>query len=504
MHLLQPTRDKQNQKLNFLKQVVMKKINHNPKRNFLFLLVIALLLYGNAGLAQNRDDVTRLLARAKTAYEMENYEDALREYKKVQKLAPNHPDLYKAKAVVYKKLGSVNDLTSAMESYETYLRLAPKADDRDAILKEIASLEYIIETKIRDGIVLDDLSGVWVAMDNLTVTKTDRKTLESTWHCDFIFEISEIQKTGKYTVTIQKEGSRYYRETIIEKTVYIVPQKDFSFNFTIADAQVYTPNQGAYSAAKLGAGMLGSLTGMGWLGDAANVAVDIKQFNDLPSNTQTSYTFALKYVDGKLKGLVNVVQKFADPNQQRTLENGLYEITFVKKGENFRNEIKNLIENKPDILYPILNDYGNKTGYYTDRYGDISSKEIKNKISDFNPQLGERYQRAKNQETIGMTIAITGTAAIFAALPVLIVGSSGKNAKNHNERLMTTGYWLAGAGLGTTIFGLSIGMPATYRAIPRIVKEYNDQVTSQPKRKLTSQLNFGVTPSGNLGAVLTF
>ena len=163
-----------------------------------------------------------------------------------------------------------------------------------------------------------------ISKDNI-IAQINKKTGETSYLADFVFEISEIQKTGKYRVTIQKAGSRYYRETIIDKTVNIIPQKDASFNFTIVDAQIHTPNQGGYAGAR---GAIGILQNFGiipaWLGQAGHVAVDIAQSNDLPNNTQTAYIFALRYIDGELKGLVNVVQKFANPNQQRTLENGLH------------------------------------------------------------------------------------------------------------------------------------------------------------------------------------
>ena len=76
--------------------------------------------------------------------------------------------------------------------------------------------------------------------------------------------------------------------------------------------------------------MAGAATGMNWVTDAANVAVDVAQANDLPSNTQTAYIFGLQYKDGELEGLVNIIQRFANSKKQQTSRNDVYEITFVK------------------------------------------------------------------------------------------------------------------------------------------------------------------------------
>jgi len=349
----------------------------------------------------NVEEMRRYIRRAQTAYNANEFEDALKEYKTAQTLAPQYPELYKAIGDVYEKLGGTSNLNEAVTNYKYYLELAPNAEDSRAIQDRIYDLEYLHEKSAKYDEILDDLSGIWVAVNNLQIAPKKKKTDEDLFFADFVFEISEIQKTGKYRVTILPENSRYYTESIIDKTVNIVPQKDASFNFTIADAQSYTPNQGTYSALKL----LGSLTGTSWVTDATNIAVDAAQANDLPSNTQTAYMFALKYNEGKLEGLVNIVQKFNDPKQQKTSENGLHEITFVKSkktdnGIEFTDEMQKNLENQPDYIYP------NEKGLYEfrDKWGNkLSYKEATNKLKNIDSQWKKKVKLTTFMEqlTIG-------------------------------------------------------------------------------------------------------
>jgi len=342
----------------------------------------------------NVEEMRRHIRRAQTAYNVNEFEDALKEYKAAQTLAPQYPELYKAIGDVYEKLGGTSNLNEAVANYKYYLELAPNAEDSRAIQDRVYDLEYLHEKSAKQDEILDDLSGIWVAVNNLQMAPKNKKNDENMFFADFVFEISEIQKTGKYRVTILPENSRYYMESIIDKTVNIVPQKDASFNFTIADAQSHTPNQGTYSVLRL----LGSLSGTSWATDAANAAVDVAQANDLPSNTQTAYMFALKYNEGKLEGLVNILQKFSNPNQQKTLENGLHEITFIKskktdQGIEFTQEMQRCLENQPDYLYPItsvpFSDVAVK-----DKWGNkLSLKEATNKLKNIDPEWGKKIKK---------------------------------------------------------------------------------------------------------------
>ena len=437
----------------------------------------------------NREEVRKYRIQAQAAYSDGDFEEALADYKKAQNLDPQNPEFFKAIGDVYEKLGGTGNLMEAKASYERYLELAPKAADGREIQDRVYVLERQIGKSQKTDDFLNDLSGTWVAMDNLTVGVFY-------YTADFVFEISRFQQTDTYRVTIIPKGSRYYSEGIIDKTVNIVPQKDQSFNFTFADAQVHTPNQGKYSALRLGAEVAGALSGKSWVSDATNVAIDMKQSNDLPSNTQTAYIFALKYIDGNLKGLVNVVQKYADPTQQRTLKDGLYEITFIKKNQDFYNKLKETINDRGDILYPKQG----FTMHYTDKDGKVlSEQEILNKLNDMNPYLAESYQKAKKRESLGLTISFIGVGVEAASLIPIIIGGV-----NENKQLQTLGWSMFGGGIGVAfLVGFPIGMPGTNQA-KKAIDQYNQEVKTQLRNRPLSQLYFGVSSSGGVGFTFKF
>jgi len=471
----------------------------------------------------NREEMRRYIRRAQTAYNAGEFNDALKEYKTALQLAPQYPELYKAIGDVYEKLGGTANIIEAATYYKRYLELSPNAEDRRTIQDKIYDLEYFQEKSEDQDRFLDDLSGIWVAVDNLEITNKDKKVGTISWHTNFIFEISEIKKTGKYRVTIMKEGCDYYTESIIDKTVDIVPQKDKSFNFTIADAQAHTPNQGGYSALRFVARVAGAATGMDWVTDAATTAVDVAQANDLPSNTQIAYIFGLQYKDGKLEGLVNIIQKFANPNKQRTSRNDVYEITFVKSKKNdghieFSNGMTKAIENKPDIISL------EKATYKQDKWGNkLSDNEIKSKLANVNSQLSESFQAAKKQRKTGNILLTAGLLTTAASIPFLIIGNqehlySGDSYEYYedgqlrrgteyyydtNSTLITAGLVMLGTGVVTTIVSFPIKSSGSKKSLD-IINEYNNQISQQKKDKPVSELRFGATSSGGIGFTLTF
>jgi len=392
------------------------KINNHEEK---YLFYLDFIVQAQTSAQQNNvEEMRRYIRRAQTAYNANEFEDALKEYKTAQTLAPQYPELYKAIGDVYEKLGGTANLNEAVVNYKYYLELAPNAEDSRAIHDRIYDLEYLYEKSAKQDEILDDLSGIWVAINNLQIAPKKKKTDEDLFFADFVFEISEIQKTGKYRVTILPENSRYYTESIIDKTVNIVPQKDASFNFTIADAQSHTPDQGTYEILKF----IGNLSGQSWVTDATNVAVDVAQANDLPSNTQTAYIFALKYNEGKLEGLVNIVQKFNNPNQQKTLENGLHEITFVKskdtdKGIEFTDEMQKNLEIQPDYLYTNEN-----STEFRDKWGNkLPDKEVFKKLENIDPKWKKKIKGGPSEKgmgslgatLIGATLNYKGIAAYY-------------------------------------------------------------------------------------------
>jgi tetratricopeptide (TPR) repeat protein len=403
---------------------------------------------------QDGEEMRRYIRYAQTAYSRGEFSNALKEYQEALKLSPNYPELYKAIGDVYEKLATTADLNAAITHYKRYLDLAPDAADARQIRDKIYDLEYLSNEQGKQDRILDDLSGEWVAINNLKVTKidetkntskknpknslieekTDDETMQFT--SDVIFQIVEIQKTGRYSVTMKPEGSRFYSANLIEKTVHIVPAKNNAFTFVFADATIYTPSAVGYDTERLLGSMFGTATGKDWVGSLTEISITARQESDLPSNTQTAYTFALRYEDGILVGLINVVGKYADPTRQQTTGNETYEITFVKRDDNFNELLRTVFDTQPDVI-------DSKT--FKDKWGKkLSDKEIAGKLSALDPQLGKQYRRAR----VG---GLTG---------LLLVEGKTKT---------------------------------------QLIDQYNEQIIQQHKSKPTAELRFGITSSGELG-----
>jgi tetratricopeptide (TPR) repeat protein len=438
---------------------------------------------------QNSEELRRHIRYAQTAYNAGEYPDALKEYQEALELAPNYPELYKAIGDVYEKLATTADLKAAITHYKRYMELAPKAADVRQIQDKIYDLEYLSKKQEEQDMILDDLSGEWVALDNVEVDKIEEDG-GIRFFSDFVFQISEIQKTGKYRITMLQPGNRHYSEKLIEKTINIVPAPNNSFTFTFAEAVAHTPNAGGYNAGRLLGRMLGEVTGNNLVSDLTEIAVSAAQESDLPSNTQTAYTFALQYNEGKLVGVVNVIGKFADPTRQQTTGNEMYEITFVKKDDKFEELLRYTLENKPDVI--------NFTKIFKDKWGKkLSRTEIVNKLSALDPELGKMYHSTRNKKTGALITSIAGYFGILTGLELWIIPG------DKNSRLVTTGQILFFSSLAIEIASISILIPAISKE-NRLIKQYNEQIIQQHKNKPTAELRFGITTSGGVGLTLNF
>jgi tetratricopeptide (TPR) repeat protein len=420
----------------------------------------------------NIEEVRRHIRYAQTAYNRSEYPNALAEYQEALKLAPNYPELYKAIGDVHEKLATADDLKAAITHYKNYVELAPNAADVRQIQDKIYDLEYILKQQKKQEVILDDLSGEWVAIDNIEVSKIEDDG-KIWFDSDFIFQITEVQKTGKYRIEMLPSGNRHYSDNLIEKTVNIVPAKDNSFTFTFADAVVHTPKSSNYDMGRFLGRMLSTASNSNWIGDMADIAINAAQESDLPSNTQTAYTFALKYDEGRLIGMVNIIGKFADPTRQQTTGNELYEITFVKKDDTFSGLLRSTVAGKPEIINA-------KT--FKDKWGKkLSDKEIANRLYSFNPQLGKEYYKAKNREmAVAIMLCASGSSMIAGEILWLF--------SEDNPKLKTKGQIMFFSSLAVGITCFSVGMSATSKKVSLseniTIKLRNNITISQPQNSV--------------------
>jgi tetratricopeptide (TPR) repeat protein len=466
----------------------------------IFIIILICTCGGILHAQQNSvEEMRRHIRYAETAYKTGEFNDALKEYKTAQTFAPNYPDLYKAIGEVYEKLGGSINLMEAINSYHNYLKLAPDANDSREILDKIYELEYIQKKAAEQDKILSDITGSWVAINNVQVTNMDNATGNIFWNTDYIFDIAEViqsgQHTGVYRITVQPAGCRFYSESIIEKTVTVTVTKDNFLNFTFADVQTYVPNPAKYDGYRIFGDMLASSMNKPWMGELTNSAVNAYQAADLPSNTQTAYNFTLNYDEGKLIGMVNIKQNYADPNTQRITQNKLENITFVKRDENFYAALKNIYDNKPDILQERIGGMFS----YSDKNGmKVSPKGVYAKMLSVDADLAKQYKKVARREKTCFVVSMIGAGITGIGLGGVLVGILDADS----EDMLAPGLTVLLGGVLFTTPPMLIGMKAT-KERQRLVGQYNNQLT-QRKNKPTAELRFGITPSGGIGLTMNF
>jgi tetratricopeptide (TPR) repeat protein len=110
----------------------------------------------------------RHMARGMAAMEMAkspaNFRDAVEEFSKAVKEAPDWADAWFNLGVAQE---SAEDYQAAIKSFKTYLKKAPEAADRDAIGTRIYKLEYKVEMaqkgvqEKKEKLSADELAGYW-------------------------------------------------------------------------------------------------------------------------------------------------------------------------------------------------------------------------------------------------------------------------------------------------------------------------------------------------------
>ena len=113
------------------------------------VMILTFVLCLNIGLteAQNvSDEARRHFDRGQAAVEMAktpaDYEDAVKEFEKAAKLAPEWPDVYYNLGLIQDKLEKYED---AVKNLKKYIELFPNAGDSRDVKKHITKLEYKME-----------------------------------------------------------------------------------------------------------------------------------------------------------------------------------------------------------------------------------------------------------------------------------------------------------------------------------------------------------------------
>jgi len=113
--------------------------------------------------AQNiSDEAMRYFDRGQAAVEMAkadmDYEDAIIEFEKAAKLAPEWPDVYYNLGLIQEKGGKYSD---AIRNLTKYLELSPNASDAREVNKIVTTIEYKMEKIAEESEMPGLLEGHW-------------------------------------------------------------------------------------------------------------------------------------------------------------------------------------------------------------------------------------------------------------------------------------------------------------------------------------------------------
>ncbi|MDR4504686.1 MAG: SUMF1/EgtB/PvdO family nonheme iron enzyme [Candidatus Scalindua sp.] len=93
---------------------------------------------------ENKSEASKCLKKGNTFSDQEEFDKALREYKKAIDLYPDIPELQFNTAWLYGKIGAPE---KAIEHFRNYCILQPEAEDRDKVLLKMSVLQSIIDRK---------------------------------------------------------------------------------------------------------------------------------------------------------------------------------------------------------------------------------------------------------------------------------------------------------------------------------------------------------------------
>ncbi|MFY1824494.1 PEGA domain-containing protein [Myxococcus fulvus] len=125
-----------------------------PRATALFLLALSLTLMSTDSLAasaSSRAAASRAFERGTRLYQQARYAEAAASFEEANKHVPNGVVLYNL-GQCYEKLG---EWEKALASYREYLRLEPKAKDREAVQQRIVDLDAKSEALRRPTVTVD-------------------------------------------------------------------------------------------------------------------------------------------------------------------------------------------------------------------------------------------------------------------------------------------------------------------------------------------------------------
>ena len=120
------------------------------------VLAVSVLLLSTANAGAVSEEARRHMDRGLAAVEMaktpDDYERAISEFEKARSLAPDWADVYYNLALIQEKAGKYGD---AVVNFKKYLRLAPNSNEAAEVKSLINKLEFKAEQEITKEVALD-------------------------------------------------------------------------------------------------------------------------------------------------------------------------------------------------------------------------------------------------------------------------------------------------------------------------------------------------------------
>jgi len=258
--------------------------------------VLSTIIYAQES---TNDQVIRHLKRAETAYEMQYYQDAIREYEAVIKLQPDYADAYYNLALICEQMQDDQYLQQAIAHYRTYIALVPA--EKDAITKKIYELELRAEIKMGEKERFESIIGTW------KTTTYDRKTGRP----DCIIEITPFEDKLRLKLLPSSKIYSTSFTNIVATAVLYKEQKTQkeSVLFTYTDDKNYVPNPAKWDALAIAGSIAGGAIG-GIGGDVVTgttqVGASAGSSADKGKNTRRLYDYKISEIGtDTLKGLLH-------------------------------------------------------------------------------------------------------------------------------------------------------------------------------------------------------
>ena len=156
----------------------------------------------------NTETILRHLKRAEVCIEMNKIDDAINEYQKIMKIAPDWANIYMYLGNVYALKNDDASMEKSIEYYKQFLQMTKDKELYDEASDKLARMEMVSELKAKEMENAEKLVGLW------------RTSLHNKYTGQplFIFNITKTPVENKYQITLSPKSVIY--DNIVNNKAY--------------------------------------------------------------------------------------------------------------------------------------------------------------------------------------------------------------------------------------------------------------------------------------------